>query len=195
MYYKRAWKKTVKYIATGIVTVSEKKRHSLRPSPATGCTSNFNNDNQNWSQQLQNSHNDHRFSDWLIPNRWKHINRTRYIHQVMNKKKYMEMHTTTVPLLFTATKTSSLRLNSYHRLHWKISLWQPPVQPVKKISTRRRHCRSGAWAIWKHSHIDHSMSMVAIVVVFATTWDAVSDHSVATAPMSPNQRFSLSVIF
>ena len=55
----------------------------------------------------------------------------------------------------------------------------------------RRHCYLGEWAIWKHRHVDHPMWMLAIVVVIATTWATVSDQRVATAPRSPNQRFSI----
>ena len=33
-----------------------------------------------------------------------------------------------------------------------------------------RNCRFCAWAIWKHGHVDHPMSMLTDEVVIATTW-------------------------
>ena len=49
------------------------------------------------------------------------------------KNLFMGMHATTAPLLCTETKTSSLRQNYHHRLHWKLSFWQHPMRPVTKI--------------------------------------------------------------
>ena len=39
----------------------------------------------------------------------------------------------------TETKMSSFWLNFHHWLHWKLSFWQLPVQPVIKISSKWRH--------------------------------------------------------
>ena len=47
----------------------------------------------------------------------------------------MGMHSIKDPLLLTEMKTLSLRRNSHHRLHWKLSFWQLPVQPATIIST------------------------------------------------------------
>ena len=41
----------------------------------------------------------------------------------------------------TETKMSSLWRNFNHWLHWKLSFWQLPVQPVMKISSKWRHFR------------------------------------------------------
>ena len=42
---------------------------------------------------------------------------------------------------FTETKMSSFWRNFNHWLHWKLSFWQLPVQPVMKISSKWRHFR------------------------------------------------------
>ena len=41
----------------------------------------------------------------------------------------------------TETKISSFWRNFNHWLHWKLSFWQLPVQPVTKISSKWRHFR------------------------------------------------------
>ena len=41
----------------------------------------------------------------------------------------------------TETKMSSFWRNFNHWLHWKLSFWQLPVQPVMKISSKWRHFR------------------------------------------------------
>ena len=43
--------------------------------------------------------------------------------------------------LNTETKMSSFWRNFNHWLHWKLSFWQLPVQPVMKISSKWRHSR------------------------------------------------------
>ena len=43
--------------------------------------------------------------------------------------------------LTTETKMSSFWRNFNHWLHWKLSFWQLPVQPVMKISSKWRHFR------------------------------------------------------
>ena len=43
--------------------------------------------------------------------------------------------------LYTETKMSSFWRNFNHWLNWKLSFWQLPVQPVMKISSKRRHFR------------------------------------------------------
>ena len=49
---------------------------------------------------------------------------------------------------------SSFWWNFHHWLHWKLSKWQLPVQPVMKISSKWRHFRfSGKW--W---HLDRTLS-------------------------------------
>ena len=42
---------------------------------------------------------------------------------------------------FTETVMPSFWWNFHHWLHWKLSKWQLPVQPVIKISSKRRHFR------------------------------------------------------
>ena len=51
----------------------------------------------------------------------------------------------------TETKMSSFWRNFNHWLHWKLSFWQLPVQPVMKISSKWKHFRfSGcSWFIWE----------------------------------------------
>ena len=44
----------------------------------------------------------------------------------------------------TETKMSSFWRNFNHWLHWKLSFWQLPVQPVMKISSKWRHFRFSA---------------------------------------------------
>ena len=91
----------------------------------------------------------------LNSNRWHHNSWTRYSHQVISqssKNLYTGMLTTTDQLLYTKTKTSSLRRNSKHL---EVIILQPPVQPATKISTRRRHWRFSVWAICKHSQADY----------------------------------------
>ena len=41
----------------------------------------------------------------------------------------------------TETKMSSFWWNFHHWLHWKLSKWQLPVQPMMKISSKWRHFR------------------------------------------------------
>ena len=41
----------------------------------------------------------------------------------------------------TETEMSSFWWNFHHWLHWKLSKWQLPVQPVMKISSKWRHFR------------------------------------------------------
>ena len=41
----------------------------------------------------------------------------------------------------TETEMSSFWWNLHHWLHWKLSKWQLPVQPVIKISSKLRHFR------------------------------------------------------
>ena len=53
-------------------------------------------------------------------------------------------------LLYTETEMSSFWWNYHHWLHWKLSKWQLPVQPVMKISSKWRHFRfSVTWINFK----------------------------------------------
>ena len=47
-------------------------------------------------------------------------------------------------MISTETKMSSIWRNFNHWLHWKLSFWQLPVQPVMKISSKWRHFRFSA---------------------------------------------------
>ena len=51
---------------------------------------------------------------------------------------YWSVHATAI---YTETKMSSFWRNFNHWLHWKLSFWQLPVQPVMKISSKWRHFR------------------------------------------------------
>ena len=52
----------------------------------------------------------------------------------------------------TETKMSSLWRNFHHWLHWKLSFWQLPVQPVMNISSKwRLFCFSEQSFISRHS--------------------------------------------
>ena len=81
------------------------------------------------------------------------------------------MHAPTAPLLCTETKTSSAATK----------LPSPEVMILTKACAasdeNRRNCRFGAWAIWKHGHVDHPMSVHAVEVVIATTWATVKGLS------------------
>ena len=81
----------------------------------------------------------------------------------------------------------------HHRLHWKLSFWQPPVRPVTKILeiVASVHERYGNTVT-----LNHPMPMLAVELVIATTRATVSDQRVATAPTSPNHRlFALSCCY
>ena len=56
--------------------------------------------------------------------------------------------------LYTETEMSSFWWNFHHWLHWKLSKWQLPVQPVMKISSKWRHFRfsveSFLWDVITH---------------------------------------------
>ena len=49
--------------------------------------------------------------------------------------------TATLLVFNTETEMSSFWRNFNHWLHWKLSFWQLPVQPVMKISSKWRHFR------------------------------------------------------
>ena len=51
-------------------------------------------------------------------------------HNVLEQTRYI-----------TETEMSSFWWNYHHWLHWKLSKWQLPVQPVMKISSKWRHFR------------------------------------------------------
>ena len=46
-----------------------------------------------------------------------------------------------IMVAYTETKMSSFWRNFNHWLHWKLSFWQLPVQPVMKISSKWRYFR------------------------------------------------------
>ena len=48
-------------------------------------------------------------------------------------------------MMYTETEMSSFWWNFHHWLHWKLSKWQLPVQPVIKISSKWRHFRFSVW--------------------------------------------------
>ena len=65
---------------------------------------------------------------------------------VINWCTHCILHCNGMHLMITETETSSFWWNFHHWLHWKLSKWQLPVQPVIKISSKWRHfC-----FIWRH---------------------------------------------
>ena len=46
-----------------------------------------------------------------------------------------------IMVIITETEMLSFWWNFHHWLHWKLSFWQLSVQPVMKISSKRRHFR------------------------------------------------------
>ena len=56
-------------------------------------------------------------------------------------------------VMFTETKMSSFWRNFNHCLHWKLSCWQLPVQPVMKISSKWRHFRFSVDFSIIHMHV------------------------------------------
>ena len=56
-------------------------------------------------------------------------------------KKQQHQRPGSLVLCTTETKMSSFWRNFNHWLHWKLSFWQLPVQPVMKISSKWRHFR------------------------------------------------------
>ena len=46
-----------------------------------------------------------------------------------------------IPLASTETEMLSFWRNFHHWLHWKLSIWQLPVQPVVKVSSKWQHFR------------------------------------------------------
>ena len=71
----------------------------------------------------------------------------------------------------TETKMSSFWRNFNHWLHWKLSFWQLPVQPVMKISSKWRHFRFSDCASivhilsWLMGHLHYNLA-----IIFATVW-------------------------
>ena len=53
---------------------------------------------------------------------------------------------------YTETEMSSFWWNFHHWLHWKLSKWQLPVQPVIKISSKWRHFRFSVSVIQSQSN-------------------------------------------
>ena len=51
------------------------------------------------------------------------------------------MHVYIYIYICTETEMLSFWWNFHHWLHWKLSFWQLSVQPVMKISSKRRHFR------------------------------------------------------
>ena len=51
----------------------------------------------------------------------------------------------TVAPRYTETGMSAFWWNVHHWLHWKLSIWQLPVQPVMKISSKWQHPLFSVW--------------------------------------------------
>ena len=48
----------------------------------------------------------------------------------------------------TLTEIEMSFWQNFHRWHWKLSFWQPPVEPVMKISSRwQQHFRFNVWTV------------------------------------------------
>ena len=75
----------------------------------------------------------------------------------------------------TETEMSSFWWNFHHWLHWKLSKWQLPVQPVMKISSKWRHFRfsgcnhQSSTVREKHYHL-------CIVLYYTTTLHIVAKY-------------------
>ena len=91
-------------------------------------------------------------SSWVIfadgTNTWRHINFLDwYLNGIRYTRKLVYMDGIKVSMrlsvrsFFTETKMLSFWRNFNHWLHWKLSFWQLPVQPVMKISSKWRHFR------------------------------------------------------
>ena len=59
---------------------------------------------------------------------------------ILNKKVFSKSDAD-LKSTYTETEMSSFWWNFHHWLHWKLSKWQLPVQPVMKISSKWRHFR------------------------------------------------------
>ena len=98
-----------------------------------------------------------------------------------------------LPLLFTnclivgytETEMSSFWWNFHHWLHWKLSKWQLPVQPVMKISSKWRHFRFSVemlilgttfaalleiFKLWRHSQFHTIVTQYAIAFKIIRIW-------------------------
>ena len=68
-------------------------------------------------------------------------------HQWLQQDRHLPgMHTKLLlhwnaKVTITETKMSSFWQNFHHWLHWKLSFWQLPMQPVMKISSKWQHFR------------------------------------------------------
>ena len=91
-------------------------------------------DNSKSHHLQQMSYVQHQLSSWLI---WM---RTEFMHVFFNYTPSAGLKSP--PLMaFTETEMLSFWWNFHHWLHWKLSKWQLPVQPVMKISSKWRHFR------------------------------------------------------
>ena len=81
-------------------------------------------------------------------------------------------------VMVTETEMSSFWWNFHHWLHWKLSNWQLPVQPVMKISSKWRHFRfsGGSWdhttalvLSWCSRASCHATTMLTHVIPWPTT--------------------------
>ena len=78
------------------------------------------------------------------------------------------LHLVQEEMSYTETKMSSFWRNFNHWLHWKLSFWQLPVQPVMKISSKWRHFRFSVrdpWVLVMHIQWTRS-SLVQMVTYY-----------------------------
>ena len=67
--------------------------------------------------------------------------RDQHFNTLSPKQNYLQFAKLLYFVSNTETKMSSFWRNFNHWLHWKLSFWQLPVQPVTKISSKWRHFR------------------------------------------------------
>ena len=72
----------------------------------------------------------------------------------------------------TETKMSSFWRNFNHWLHWKLSFWQLPVQPVMKISSKWRHFRFSVphWFLFLYSQVNTFVQVFHLIPLLHRHW-------------------------
>ena len=76
--------------------------------------------------------------------------------------------------IYTETEMSSFWWNFHHWLHWKLSKWQLPVQPVMKISSKWRHFR---FSVYHMIYFDVIVSILDISRSVTTRCDTEHNNN------------------
>ena len=91
--------------------------------------------------------------------------RTQAPHQWLEQDRHLPgMHTKLLlhwnaKVTITETKMSSFWQNFHHWLHWKLSFWQLPMQPLMKVSSK-----------WQHFHFSDGDNFFLSKVFFSVFW-------------------------